>query len=77
MVTKSKLRLALAAEKGVDFAKLKQKKKEKAALKQKALDGGAESDDEAESVNGSEEDSEEEVAQVRCPYRDAYTAVLC
>ncbi|RDA92281.1 hypothetical protein CP533_5485 [Ophiocordyceps camponoti-saundersi (nom. inval.)] len=35
MVTKSKLRLALAAEKGVDFAKLKQERKRKAALKRK------------------------------------------
>jgi rRNA-processing protein EBP2 len=41
MVTKSKLKLALAAEKGVDFKKLKEKKKHKEALKRKRLDGGA------------------------------------
>ncbi|RCI13598.1 hypothetical protein L249_5484 [Ophiocordyceps polyrhachis-furcata BCC 54312] len=35
MVTKSKLRLALATEKGVDLAKLKQERKRKAALKRK------------------------------------------
>jgi hypothetical protein len=33
MVTKSRLRLAIAAEKGVDFKKLKQQKKYKEALK--------------------------------------------
>lgn len=36
MVTRSKLKLALAAEKGVDFAKLKQQKKAKEAAKRKA-----------------------------------------
>lgn len=41
MVTKSKLRLALAAEKGVDFAKLKQQKKTKEATKRKALQAGS------------------------------------
>ena len=35
MVTKSKLRLALAAEKGIDFNKLKQQKKHKEAAKLK------------------------------------------
>jgi rRNA-processing protein EBP2 len=40
MVTKSKLRLALAAEKGVDFQKLKQKRKHKDAVRRKRLDGG-------------------------------------
>ncbi|KAF4585441.1 Eukaryotic rRNA processing [Ophiocordyceps camponoti-floridani] len=35
MVTKSKLRLAIAAEKSIDFAKLKQDRKRKAALKRK------------------------------------------
>ena len=42
MVTKSKLRLALAAEKGVDFKKLKQEKKHKAALKRKRAEAGPE-----------------------------------
>ncbi|RFU78654.1 hypothetical protein TARUN_3548 [Trichoderma arundinaceum] len=37
MVTKSKLRLALAAEKGIDFSKVKQQKKHKEAVKRKAL----------------------------------------
>ncbi|TFB00127.1 rRNA-processing protein EBP2 [Trichoderma ghanense] len=49
MVTRSKLKLALAAEKGVDFAKLKQQKKAKAAAKRKALkanDTHSESEDE-------------------------------
>ncbi|KAG5919078.1 hypothetical protein E4U42_006610 [Claviceps africana] len=35
MVTKSRLRMALAAEKGVDFKKLKQQKKHKESLKRK------------------------------------------
>ena len=37
MVTKSKLKMALAAEKGVDFKKLALKKKEKVA--RKGMDG--------------------------------------
>ncbi|KAM4055959.1 eukaryotic rRNA processing protein EBP2 domain-containing protein [Hirsutella rhossiliensis] len=41
MVTKSRLRMAIAAEKGVDFKKLKQAKKEKAALKRKRSGAGA------------------------------------
>ncbi|UKZ94196.1 uncharacterized protein TrAFT101_009074 [Trichoderma asperellum] len=36
MVTKSKLKMALAAEKGIDFSKLKQQKKSKEAAKRKA-----------------------------------------
>lgn len=36
MVTKSKLKIALAADKGVDFKKLNQKKKQKAAAKNKS-----------------------------------------
>lgn len=35
MVTKSRLRLAIAAEKGIDFKKLKEKKKHKENLKRK------------------------------------------
>jgi hypothetical protein len=42
MVTKSKLKMALAAEKGVDFGKLHLKKKEKAARKGKAKKVGGE-----------------------------------
>ena len=40
MVTKSKLKMALASDKGVDFKKLNLKKKEKAARKQKAQKSG-------------------------------------
>jgi rRNA-processing protein EBP2 len=40
MVTKSKLKMALAAEKGVDFKKLHQKKVQRAARKEKAGKGG-------------------------------------
>lgn len=41
MVTKSKLKMALAAEKGIDFGKLHLKKREKAAKKKNATRGGA------------------------------------
>ena len=40
MVTKSKLKMALAAEKGVDFKKLHQKKVRRAARTEKAEKGG-------------------------------------
>jgi rRNA-processing protein EBP2 len=61
MVTKSKLKMALAAEKGVDFKKLHLKKKEKAARKGKAKKNGGE----AQPLNGKKveeewEDVEEE-----------------
>ena len=61
MVTKSKLKMALAAEKGVDFKKLHLKKKEKAARKGKAKKIGGE----VQPVNGKKveeewEDVEEE-----------------
>ncbi|KAI9158808.1 rRNA-processing protein EBP2 [Paramyrothecium foliicola] len=59
MVTKSKLRLALAAEKGVDFAKLKQQKKQKEALKKKGNNGGAPAPVE-DQVDESEEEEEED-----------------
>ena len=38
MVTKSRLRLAIAAEKGIDFKKQKQQKQHKAALKRKSAE---------------------------------------
>lgn len=61
MVTKSKLRLALAAEKGVDFTKLKQQKKHKAALKRKQESSGASfKQPEAEDESGEEDSSEGE-----------------
>ncbi|EHK15122.1 uncharacterized protein TRIVIDRAFT_117362 [Trichoderma virens Gv29-8] len=61
MVTRSKLRLALAAEKGVDFAKMKQQKKGKETAKRKALKAGnkeREDEDEGASDDEVEEDQE-------------------
>lgn len=61
MVTRSKLRSALAAEKGVDFSKLKQQKKAKETAKRKALKAGSkdrEDEDEGASDNEVEEDQE-------------------
>ncbi|PQE28405.1 rRNA processing ebp2 protein [Rutstroemia sp. NJR-2017a BBW] len=64
MVTKSKLKMALAAEKGTDFKKLHQKKQQKAARKDKVSKGGdAEKvlEKEWEDVEeGSEDEDEEE-----------------
>lgn len=60
MVTKSKLKMALAAEKGIDFSKLKQQKKSKEAAKRKASkeqDG----EDESDLDQGGEEVGEEKV----------------
>ncbi|KAJ4327979.1 rRNA-processing protein EBP2 [Fusarium piperis] len=58
MVTKGKLKMALAAEKGTDFKKLKLKRKQKEAEKRnKAAGRGAEESDEEEEV-------EDEVAEV-------------
>jgi rRNA-processing protein EBP2 len=54
MVTKSKLKMALAAEKKVDFSKLYQNKARKAARKEKAKDGegrGKKTEDEWEDVD--------------------------
>ncbi|KAK4082117.1 uncharacterized protein Triagg1_1929 [Trichoderma aggressivum f. europaeum] len=59
MVTRSKLRSALAAEKGVDLAKLKQQKKAKETAKRKAVKAGSkdrEDEDEGASDNEVEED---------------------
>ncbi|KAF5962677.1 rRNA processing protein EBP2 [Fusarium bulbicola] len=69
MVTKSKLKMALAAEKGTDFKKLKLLKKQKEAEKRNAATRGADKDDEkkkktieieAEFEDDDEEDEEEE-----------------
>ncbi|PNY18317.1 rRNA-processing protein EBP2 [Tolypocladium capitatum] len=70
MVTKSRLRMALAADKGIDFKKLKQEKKHKAALKQKRAkdeqDGGAplkdddEDGDELNEAGEAEEDRDDD-----------------
>lgn len=54
MVTKSKLKMALAAEKGVDFKKLHLKKKEKAARKGKAIKQGGD----LEPTNGNKVEEE-------------------
>ena len=58
MVTKSKLKMALVAEKGVDFKKLNQKKKQKAATKDKSKKVGKPSklEEEWEDVDGESED---------------------
>lgn len=78
MVTKSALKMALAAEKGVDFKKLTFKRKQKAAARQeRKANGGApvddssadENEDEVEDVEGGnaedDQDDEEEELQVR------------
>lgn len=59
MVTKSKLKMALAAEKGTDFKKLNLHKKEKLANKKKAAKGvvaGKKNDEEWEDVEEERED---------------------
>ncbi|KOS18376.1 rRNA-processing protein EBP2 [Escovopsis weberi] len=58
MVTKSKLRLALAAEKGVDFKKLKQQKKHKATLKRKQASGAASKQPETKDESDEDEDED-------------------
>lgn len=62
MVTKSKLRLALAAEKGIDFNKLKQQRKHKEALKRKMAqrDAKEEEEEEVDEVEDDEEDDDED-----------------
>lgn len=71
MVTKSKLKMALAAEKGVDFKKQHLKKVQKAAKKEKSKKAGAgkgkkveedwedvEIEEEAEDVGGKSDEEE-------------------
>lgn len=60
MVTKSKLKMALAAEKGIDFSKLKQQKKSKEAAKRKASKE-QNGEDESDLDQGGEEVDEEKV----------------
>lgn len=73
MVTKSKLKMALAAEKGIDFSKLKQQKKSKEAAKRKASkeqNGEDESDldQPGETAEDNEVDDDEEKVGIRiCP----------
>ncbi|KAK6834911.1 hypothetical protein PG987_009605 [Apiospora arundinis] len=67
MVTKGRLKMALANEKGVDFKKLHQKKKAKEASKKKqAKTGGAKDDSEGEEW----EDAEEEIKKGGEPIDD-------
>ncbi|KAF4120145.1 rRNA-processing protein EBP2 [Geosmithia morbida] len=60
MVTKSKLKMALAAEKGTDFKKLKQERKRKKALKQQKAQRVAEQEEDKveEEAEGEEEESD-------------------
>lgn len=63
MVTKSKLKMALAAEKGVDYKKQNQKKRAKEAEKRKQEKGGVTaSDDEDDQIQGEYEEIEIEEA---------------
>ncbi|KAK2598976.1 rRNA-processing protein EBP2 [Conoideocrella luteorostrata] len=60
MVTKSRLRMALAAEKGVDFKKLKERKKHKEALKRKSSNATDANEDEmSDDCEQEEEDYED------------------
>ncbi|KAH8600206.1 eukaryotic rRNA processing protein EBP2-domain-containing protein [Bisporella sp. PMI_857] len=65
MVNKGKLKIALVAEKGVDFKKLNQKKKQKIARKEKVKKGeeGLGADEDWESADGSD-DNEDGGAQI-------------
>ncbi|TAQ83346.1 hypothetical protein B7494_g8331 [Chlorociboria aeruginascens] len=58
MVTKSKLKMALVAERGVDFKKLNQKKKQKAARKAKAQKGVKKIEEEWEDLDEEGEDGD-------------------
>ncbi|ETS79901.1 hypothetical protein PFICI_07430 [Pestalotiopsis fici W106-1] len=64
MVNKGKLKMALAAEKGVDFQKLHQKKAAKAASKKKGPQSEPESDDHDEEEDDDESGSEDEDDEV-------------
>lgn len=61
MVTKSKLKMALVSEKGVDFKKLKEKKKEKAAKKTKAQKSGDKAKSKGEDAEQEWEDFDDEM----------------
>ncbi|RDW88572.1 hypothetical protein BP6252_00604 [Coleophoma cylindrospora] len=58
MVNKSKLKMALVAEKGVDFKKLNQKKQQKLARKEKKGKSAAEGEWEDVEAEGEEDDGE-------------------
>ena len=55
MVTKSKLKMALAAEKGTDFGKMHLKKKEKFANKKNQKKGGAGKSEKSPGKKGEED----------------------
>jgi rRNA-processing protein EBP2 len=61
MVMKSKLKMALAADKGVDFKKLKQNKKQQAATKEKSKKNEGQGKKVEEEWEDVDEDSENEV----------------
>ncbi|QPC73479.1 hypothetical protein HYE68_004231 [Fusarium pseudograminearum] len=63
MVTKSKLKMALAAEKGTDFKKLKLLKKQKEAEKRNAAARGADDED-------SDEEKEAKTIQIEADFED-------
>jgi rRNA-processing protein EBP2 len=60
MVTKSKLKMALAADKGIDFKKLHLKKKEKEARKAKSQKGGEKPKSKGKNTEEDWEDVDEE-----------------
>ncbi|KAL7930535.1 eukaryotic rRNA processing protein EBP2 domain-containing protein, partial [Trichoderma chlorosporum] len=69
MVTRSKLRTALASEKGVDFAKLKQQKKAKENAKRKNLKASSkERDDENEDASDNEAEENQETMNLDAIY---------
>jgi rRNA-processing protein EBP2 len=75
MVTKSKLKMALQAEKGVDFKKLKQKKLAKKAKKEiKSKNAGDDWEDVEESEGGEDGgmELEEEDSGNDCPAQVCY-----
>jgi hypothetical protein len=92
MVTKSKLKMALAVEKGVDFGKLHLKKKEKAARKGKAKIGGEvqpvnekKVEEEWEDVEEEDEDERDELdeqdsgseEEIDGPMKVSYVVCIC
>jgi hypothetical protein len=70
MVTKSKLKLALSAEKGIDWHKLQQKKKQKDAerRKRKASTVGGPADSEGDAEETDEDEVHEQVSDQAALY---------
>jgi len=79
MVTKSKLKMALAAEKGTDFKRLHLKKKEKVARKVKGKKGGGEGQviNVKEEVEGEDGSGSEEEEEVDGPMKVCFPAHFC